>query len=1021
MIEIDKNFDDTDWRIAENHVDDAESFETEKDLIPWIPVRGGSVCRSQRHYKHGASSLQWNWESGSRLCASGLKHMDVALQAPEGGLQGWFYNETPMEEHLVLNFGTEYDLLNGNPRYSLKHGLNYTGWRGFWFRFEEDGANPDYHASDDIPDSPWCMELMAPEGRPGGSLYLDLFRFQKKVPWLRHHDYQMPFIRGNSWLGFWDSLYYSSVTLNEPLPEQISAEETAAFQTIADRYYNWVFGEDPDIDADPMKIRLEALEEYISLGLKRYDMLNIQRAEDGTITGVPLFANRSEYLPKFRDVSTKIFMPLVFDYKRNRHLSSKDKLMDLFDYMHDQGWAEGSAIQSLEHETLRASGYCHAVYLMRRELKESGRLDREMASMAWYINFGSILNYEDWEVTADELRTHSMYKLIYILCMEDSPEKLQYMKEFIKWMEGALKVRSGFACTIKPDYSGFHHRGIYTVAYVPHAYNTASVLAYLLHGTVFSLSETSMGNLKQALLTQRLLTNKYDVPRALSGRFPHRDDIMAELMQAYAFLALCTSPADEELTAAFMDYWEPASPYLINGVFPRVGSDLVYYDTLGGLQLLLNLAKQGALPAPAPQGCRILPYGAVAVHRRDNWMAAIKAFSQYAWDYEASTSENLYGRYVAYGSIQLLANGSPVNTKASGYALDQGWDWNRWPGTTAIRLPYEQLVYDAATDSHRYFSDETFAGGVSSGKNGMFAMSLHDTQYNPSFRAKKSVFLFDRELLCLGSDIENDDLEHNTETTLFQSHIQSDDQVVWNHSEGMITDPVFTGQYHGEPVGLMDPYGNGYVIPHAAELTVQRGLQHSILHNASRPTQGKYAVAWLNHGTAPASAGYEYTILVQTTPEAVLKYMAEPAYLVHRRDSFAHIAEHTQTHSFAYAVFDASQNLDHGPVCRVSIPSVLIARMDHTSNDRESLVLCMADPDLRLKKPPLAGLGNTVIMDDNDVMIESTPSTLVVELNGNWTMKYPHNQVRILESDDQKTLMAVTCINGLTIEVCLEA
>lgn len=1018
MISIDKNFDDTDWSIIENNVDDAESFEEEKDLAQWFPIQGGSVSRSQKHYKHGIYSLKWNWTSGSKLHAFGLKHMESALQAKEGGLQGWFYNEIPVNEELTLNFGMKEDLHRGNPLYSLRFGLNYSGWRGFWFRFEEDGANPNYLNGRDTTAGTWVMEISAPEETAEGSLYLDLFRFEVHVPWFRHHDFQMPTIRGTSHLGFWDSLYYSSQTLYRPSVDTISEEEIAAFETITSRYYEWIFGDGVDTSSAPMNIRLQSLDEYIRLGLWRFDMLQIKRAEDGSITGVPLFAMRSDYKPEFRDVATKMFIPLVFDYKRNGNLSSKEKLMDLFDFMHDQGWAEGSAIQSLEHETLRSSGYCHAVYLMREELKESGRLDRELATMAWYINLGSIFNYDDWEVTADELRTHSMYKLIYILCMDNSPKKLQYMKEFLKWINGALKIRSGFACTIKPDHSGFHHRGIYTIAYAPHAYNTAAVLAYLLHGTVFALSETSMDNLKQALLTQRVLTDKYDVPRALCGRFPYKDAIMAELMQAYALTAICTSPVDKELTGAFMDYWDPESPYLTNGVFPRIGADLVYYDTLGGLKLMLNLVKQGIAPASEPQGCWIQSYGAVAIHRRGRWLAAIKAFSQYAWDYEASWCENFYGRYVAYGSIQLLANGTPVNTRASGYALDNGWDWSRWPGTTAIYLPYEKLAYDVVKDSHRYFSDETYVGGVNCNSlDGMFAMSLHDTQYNPTFRAKKSVFLFDNELLCLGSDIENDDTENNTETTLFQSWIQPSHQSVWIYPEGKLTEPDFIRHYQGESVALMDPYGNGYVIPNTNNLTVRKGLQNSILHDASSLTSGFYATAWLNHGTAPKSAGYEYAILVQSTPEAVCEYMTHPAYIVHQRNSFAHIAEHIKTDSFAYAVFDACMTLTCGPVRKVSLPSMIVVRKMTSADGRESLLLCVADPDLRLKKPPLAGLGDTVIMDDHDVMIESTPSTLLVELNGEWDMDNTDNRVQILASGNDKTVLEFTCIDGLTIEV----
>ena len=56
----------------------------------------------------------------------------------------------------------------------------------------------------------------------------------------------------------------------------------------------------------------------------------------------------------------------------------------------------------------------------------------------------------------------------------------------------------------------------------------------------------------------------------------------------------------------------------------------------------------------------------------------------------------------------------------------------------------------------------------------MFALKLHDTRFNTSFRAVKTVFCFDDVLVCLGSDIENDDGGHATVTPLFQAAISED-------------------------------------------------------------------------------------------------------------------------------------------------------------------------------------------------------------------------------------------------------
>ena len=52
--------------------------------------------------------------------------------------------------------------------------------------------------------------------------------------------------------------------------------------------------------------------------------------------------------------------------------------------------------------------------------------------------------------------------------------------------------------------------------------------------------------------------------------------------------------------------------------------------------------------------------------------------------------DNRYGRYQSYGSVQIMGKGNPVSRTGSGFVQD-GWDWNRLPGTTTIHLPFELL------------------------------------------------------------------------------------------------------------------------------------------------------------------------------------------------------------------------------------------------------------------------------------------------------------------------------------------
>ncbi len=213
--------------------------------------------------------------------------------------------------------------------------------------------------------------------------------------------------------------------------------------------------------------------------------------------------------------------------------------------------------------------------------------------------------------------------------------------------------------------------------------------------------------------------------------------------------------------------------------------------------------------------------GSLQLQRRNEWLAGVKGFSRYlvgnetyiknnifgrymsygtfqilekslkdsgfvqeGWDWrhfsrylvgnETYIKNNIFGRYMSYGTFQILEK----SLKDSGF-VQEGWDWRHYPGTTAIALPLEKMkvsisqvdIYSGVEEM--LLSDETYSGGNSLNNNGMFAMKLHENpKYNGSHRARKSVFFFDNRAVLLGSNIENNDKENETHTTLFQNYLK---------------------------------------------------------------------------------------------------------------------------------------------------------------------------------------------------------------------------------------------------------
>ena len=959
---------------------------------------GSEVSLSTRRYKSGRQSLRFVWQNNGRLLFTDpAPGRNKALT----GFRAWVYNEEALDEVLTFGFGTESELGANNPRYQFEFGLSFTGWRAMWINLRDDARNRSYKGARNGQVT--AFDIRAPNS---GTVYLDLMELVERIHPRRSPDAQVPFVNAKR-ADRSREYRWSLNRLPEPLPAEMTDEEREAFETIARRYEAWVLGDGvKDDQREPVRIRHDALIDYIKRGHRNFADYEIRR-EDDRILGKPLFAELSPYTPLFQSVFQNVLLRLVLDYRLNGNEEAKDRVLDVFDYLHDQGWAAGSGVGALHHEFLRVAGYAHAVYLMRDILQSRGVLARELASLKWYSMFGEL--YEDPPVpgaNADFLRSVAMYRLLCILMMDDTPEKVADMHRYVAWLNNALSIAPGWLDTIKPDFLGFHHRGIYASGYAPNAFHVASVLVYLLHDTPFAVADDKRDNLKRALLTSRVMANTYDISMAVNGRFPRNTAVATKLLPAYMYVALSYPSVDAELSGAFMQLWKPKSQLLIEDLFERVSVRLMYLHTPGAMQMMADFAGAGHASEAPPSGHWTLPYGALSIHRRAGWMVSMKGWGKYVWDFESSGRNNPLGRYLSYGSMLIYASGDPVGREASGIVRD-GWDWSMWPGTTAIRLSHEQLKHEGRD---RNFSDETFVGGVNlKGQDGVFALKLHDTEHNTSFRAVKTVFCFGDVLICLGSGIENDDGEHATVTPLFQAFI-SQDRSTGVNGESVLAVPYAFAGTTGQAAWLMDSLGNGYVIPDGEGLRVQREVQVSKDYGRDSGGTGAFELAYLDHGSSPQGASYEYAVLVQRSSNRVSAFASAPEYDVWRQDGQAHIVYHRGMKATSYALFDADARLTDGPIVSVSLPSLVMAR-----EVADGLLLSVADPDFGWSweiQTPHRQDGTLVANQP------SMPRKMEVTVRGEWRLDDMYDLAGAKVQPDQ-TVVAFMCQDGKSVEVKL--
>ncbi|MCK5171828.1 MAG: hypothetical protein KAR47_00440, partial [Planctomycetes bacterium] len=500
-----------------------------------------------------------------------------------------------------------------------------------------------------------------------------------------------------------------------------------------------------------MIARKHSLERRIDNRLALYDSYNIVY-DSNSVTGVGLFCRNSEHSPQVADdFGEDVLFPLALDYVLRGNVLSRDKFLAGLDHMHDQGWAQGSAMGSLDHQQNNIAGWLNGVFLMWDELSGVQK-DYVAGSLGWYSEFGEVYlrPFEHAGTTADRFMSIEIPRLVRILLMDDSPEKVRDMQNFVEWLGNAYGPTGGWAGTVKPDYVGYHHLGIQSHSYVPHALHAAALTVYLLSETEFAVDSEAMESVRQWLLSYRLYVNKYDHNIGIGGRTGGKNfDSLIETLPAYAYLALAESdPSTSEMAAVFKRLYDTSHPAVIDmWSDSSTTASKMWVNTLGAIELMEQVNALPIAPEVTATGNWSWNWAALMVQRREEWMSSVKGWSRYVLNYESSKSTNKPGWNQSSGGLQIIPSEGRL---AAGYDLERGWDWNRYPGTTSVSSDH----YDLAAKDDRYFTDEGFVGGLSLNEdNGLFAMSLHDNLYGLNLSAKKSFFFFDDIIVCLGSDI----------------------------------------------------------------------------------------------------------------------------------------------------------------------------------------------------------------------------------------------------------------------------
>mgnify|MGYP002547973566 FL=1 len=921
------------------------------------------IALSSLYYKEGNKSLEWKFHPGSILHFNSVIPFSLDEQTKETyGITLWIYNEKPGQDSIRFEFLSP----TGHVSYHFSFRLAASGWRACWIGFKHmqgDKKTKEING----------YRIIAPNYK--GRIFLDRITFPvKKINDRTTPDMQMPTNNSLSYRDLWHWCrvwQWEQYTYDLPLPATLNEQEENDLLLVENR----------------LTKALDTQKEYQGNINKAYEVFNksnIRRSGNGFI-GAPVLApdeiDRHKGEISWNDLETML-SGFAYDAYYNHSKSSLQNYFTVWDFAINQGFAYGSGMGTNHHYGYQVRKIYTTAWLMRNEIwKAPNRNNILSALIFWSALQETRKPYQNGrDELLDSWHTLLMAKTVSALMFTDERERIRALRGLSRWVSTSLQYTPGTIGGIKVDGTTFHHGGFYP-AYTTGVLAMVGQFISFTNDTEYEPTEEARRVLRSAFIAMRNYSNKYEWGIGISGRHPFKGSMKEDDVAAFASLALSGdfsgkgNSFDHQLASDYLRLCETDTPEA------RI------------------FKQQGIQPANAPEGFFVYNYGAAGIFRRQNWMVTLKGYNTDVWSSEIYKKDNRYGRYQSYGSVQIMGQPSRLG---SGYD-ENGWDWNRLPGTTTIHLPFELLdsPLPGTTMAH---SKENFAGCSSlENQNGVFAIKLMERDlknFTPDFVARKSVFCFENRMICLGSGISNSNNKYPTETTLFQSTFHKGVSSIningkSNKESGFYQKVVCNAE---QPACLQDGYGNYYFIKDG-EVNIQIAKQESRHEKTCAVTHGTFASSWINHGKAPENAAYEYLVWIQPN----IKELNAPlkSYKVLQRDNQAHIVHDYPTGITAYALFESfdsqTDKLFH------TLPSETIVMY---RNDSNKIILSVCDPNLNISEKAYT---------------TKEPSRIIkkqLELNGLWKQTDDNKQTTISYKDGN-TILTVYCQHGQPVEMIL--
>lgn len=299
------------------------------------------------------------------------------------------------------------------------------------------------------------------------------------------------------------------------------------------------------------------------------------------------------------------------------------------------------------------------------------------------------------------------------------------------------------------------------------------------------------------------------------------------------------------------------------------------------------------------------------LHNRKRFDFSVRAVSNRTCRSESGNGENLLGTYLSEGATNIRVTGDEY------YNIFPVWEWDKIPGTTTPAGEVENH------NDWGVAGTAEFVGGVSDGLYGVMAYGMNDY----GMKANKGWFMFDNEIVCLGSGIESQ-TDKDINTSINQCHLVGD---VYATTAGKMGKMIPNSRLDSEFSGWIWHNKIGYFFPDSISMHLkneqQQGKWSKINFNqsdqlVSMPVFNLY----VSHGKKPKGEKYAYYIVPGiASPASLTAYNPTNVPIISNEANLQ--AVYNQQLDILQIIFWEAGTLQHGQIkVEADVPCVVMIK-----------------------------------------------------------------------------------------------